>query len=85
MSIIFENLHLLTLILNCDRRTNNIARHQNSSVTRPGQHLAVLHSYSDNIPIPNFPETPADIPGLTSKFSYGFSNYRLLMTGKYDL
>ncbi|KAH0537298.1 hypothetical protein FGG08_005888 [Glutinoglossum americanum] len=47
-------------------RVNNISRLQNSSVTRPNQHLAVLHSYADNTPLPNFPDTPAAISGLSN-------------------
>ncbi|KAH0536481.1 hypothetical protein FGG08_006662 [Glutinoglossum americanum] len=47
-------------------RVNNISRLQNSSVTHPDQHLAVLHSYVDNTPLPNFPATPADIPDLSN-------------------
>ncbi|KAI9764434.1 MAG: hypothetical protein M1840_008457 [Geoglossum simile] len=46
---------------------NNTARLQNSCVNRPDQPLAVLHSYSSNTPIPNFPETSAVI----ARFSRG--------------
>ncbi|KAI9764420.1 MAG: hypothetical protein M1840_008443 [Geoglossum simile] len=46
-------------------RVNNISRLQNSSITCPDQYLAVLHLYADNTPLPNFPATPVNIPGLT--------------------
>ncbi|KAI9862709.1 MAG: hypothetical protein M1813_004205 [Trichoglossum hirsutum] len=44
---------------------NSIARLQNSRVNRPDQSLAVLHSYSSNTPIPNFPETPEVLTGFS--------------------
>ena len=68
-----------------DRRANNIARLQNSSITRPDQRLAVLQSYTDNVPIPNFPQTPAGISGLSSKLFHKLQSYKLLMSAKWPI
>ncbi|KAH0559513.1 hypothetical protein GP486_003970 [Trichoglossum hirsutum] len=43
---------------------NSVARLQNSRVNGPDESLTVLHLFSSNTPIPNFPETPAAIEGF---------------------